>query len=183
MNIVLPDIHADGGDLAFLLGVLFNQRVRGEVAWQSPARLHERLGCIDPWHLAAIDRDELAAVILQAPSLHPWATVMARNVVGTCAVLVRDYDGQARNLWSDQPTGQLLVTRFSALPGIGRHKARVAIALLSLEYGLTIGGDGAQLAAEALASCPRLSEVIRPHGLAAVTERTHDAATDSPLRR
>jgi uncharacterized HhH-GPD family protein len=183
MAIVLPDIHADGGDLAFLLGVLFNQRVRSEVAWQAPMRLHERLGGFDPWHLAAIGEDELAAAILQAPSLHPWATTMARNVIGTCAVLVRDYDGRARNLWLDQPTGQVLVMRFSAFPGIGHHKARVAIALLSLEYGLTIGGDGAQLAAEALASCPRLTEAIHPHGLAAVTERTPDAATDRPLRR
>lgn len=182
MTIDLPDIHADGGDLYFLLGVLFNQRVRSETAWQAPARLHERLGDCDPFRLAAMNEDALAGIIVQEPALHPWATTMARNIVGICAVLVRDYDGRARNLWSDQPTGQVLAARFRAFPGIGRHKALVAIALLSLEYGLIIGGDGAQLAAEALASCPRLTEVIHQYDHVVPTERTHDAVTGGPLR-
>ena len=130
MSIDLPDIDADGGDLAFLLGVLFNQRVRSELAWQAPARLGERLGACDPFQLATTDPAELADVIGQGPALHPWARAMARNVGGTCGLLVRDYEGHARNIWSDNPTGQALLTRLSSFPGIGQHKARVAIALL-----------------------------------------------------
>ena len=183
MTVDLPDIHADDGDLAFLLGVLFNQRVRSEQAWQAPIRLKQRLGACDAWHLADMDEHALAELIRRGPALHPWGTTMARNIVGTCTVLVRDYDGQARNLWSDEPTGQALLRRFSSFPGIGRHKARVAIALLTLEYGLTVGGDGAQLTAEALASCPRLTEVIQLHQQPAPIERTSDVTSDSQLRR
>ena len=156
----LPDITSDGGDLAFLLGVLFNQRVRAESAWKAPGQLEQRLGICDPFRLASIGESALADVIMQRPALHPWGTTMARNIVGTCAILIRDYDGRARNLWSDYPTGQALLQRLSSFPGIGQHKARVAIALLTLEYGLTVGGDGAQLTAEALASCPRLTEIM-----------------------
>jgi hypothetical protein len=47
-----------------------------------------------------------------------------------------------------------LLARLSWLPGIGAHKARVAIALLILEYGLAIDGDGTGLTADAMASCP-----------------------------
>lgn len=158
MTINLPDIRADGGDLAFLLGVLFNQRIRSEQAWQAPVRLEQRLGHCDVSHLASADPGQLADTIRRAPALHPWAIAMAKNIVGTCAVLVRDYDGKARNLWLGRPTGQVLLRRFSSCPGIGPHKARVAIALLTLEYGLTIGG-AAQLTAQALASCPRLTQI------------------------
>jgi uncharacterized HhH-GPD family protein len=165
MPVTLPDIHADGGDLSFLLGVLFNQQVRGEQAWLAPVRLRHRLGRWDSRYLASIGEGELAAVIRRGPALHPWGATMARNVLGTCALLVRDYDGRARNLWADQPTGRALLTRLTALPGIGPHKARVAIALLTLEYGLSIGGDGARLTAEALASCPRLASVLSLGGL------------------
>jgi|SRR5580698_7220449 uncharacterized HhH-GPD family protein len=182
MPVDLPDIYTDDGDLAFLLGVLFNQRVRSELAWQAPARLKQRLGSCDPLQLASIDPAELAEVIMQGPALHPWGTTMARNIVGTCSVLVRDYDGRARNLWSDNPTGQALLRRFSSFPGIGHHKARVAIALLTLEYGLTIGGDGAQLTAEALASCPRLTDVVLAQNKADETERANDVTSDRDLR-
>jgi uncharacterized HhH-GPD family protein len=183
MTVALPDIRTDGGDLAFLLGVLFNQRVRSELAWQAPARLKQRLGACDPFQLASIDPAELAEVIRRGPALHPWGITMARNIVGTCSVLVRDYDGRARNLWSDHPTGQALLRRFSSFPGIGQHKARVAIALLTLEYGLAIGGDGAQLTAEALASCPRLAEIALTRNKAQKTEETSDVTSHRELRR
>jgi uncharacterized HhH-GPD family protein len=183
MGIDLPDIDADGGDLAFLLGVLFNQQVRSEQAWQAPARLGERLGACDPFQLASTDSAELAEVIGQGPALHPWAATMARNVVGTCGVLVRDYEGRARDIWSDNPTGQALMMRLTSFPGIGQHKARVAIALLILEYRRAIGGDAAALTAQALASCPRLAEIVLPPRTAAETERTNDVASHGPLRR
>lgn len=163
MTVDLPDIYTDGGDLAFVLGVLFNQRIRSEQAWQAPVQLKRRLGVCDPFHLASTDPAQLAEVIRRGPALHPWGTTIARNIVGTCIILVRDYNGRARNLWLDQPTGQVLLRRLTSCPGIGQHKARVAIALLTLEYGLTIGGDGAQLTEQALASCPRLAEIVLRH--------------------
>lgn len=183
MGIDLPDIETDGGDLAFLLGVLFNQQVRSELAWQAPTRLAERLGACNPFDLAMTDPDDLAEIIGRRPVLHPWVKTMARNVVGTCAVLVRDYEGRARNIWADHPTGQVLLTRLSAFPGIGKHKARVAIALLILEYGQAVGGDGAALTAEALASCPRLTYVVHRHNQAGQAERTGDVTSRGPLRR
>jgi uncharacterized HhH-GPD family protein len=183
MSIDFPDIDTDGGDLAFLLGVLFNQQIRSEQAWRAPVRLGERLGSCDPFRLALTDPREVAEAIGRKPALHPWARTMARNVVGTCEILVRDYKGCARNLWSDQPVAQTLLTRLSSFPGIGRHKARVAIALLILEYGQAVGGDGAALTAEALASCPRLAQAVLRRKELTQAERTQNASSYRPLRR
>jgi uncharacterized HhH-GPD family protein len=180
MTIELPDIEIEGGDLAFLLGVLFNQRIRSELAWRAPARLCERLGTCDPQDLAAADPVKLAGVIRQGPALHPWANTMACNIVGTCELLVQNYQGRARSVWSDRPAGPVLLARFSAFPGIGRHKARVAIALLVLKYGQPIG-DSAALTAQALASCPRLTDAVLLSP--SETERTRYAPARSSLRR
>jgi uncharacterized HhH-GPD family protein len=182
MGLDLPDIDADGGDFAFLLGVLFNQRVRSEMAWKAPARLAQRLGYYDSWQLAAADPGELAAVIMRGPALHPWGATMARNIIGSCGVLIRDYGGQARSIWADQPSGEVLLRRLSSFPGIGRHKASVAIALLMLEYGQVVSG-GAGLAAQAMASCPRLATIIPPPLRYPRAERISDAPPHSPLRQ
>ncbi|SEG91752.1 uncharacterized HhH-GPD family protein [Thermomonospora echinospora] len=176
MTLRLPDLDAPGGDLEFLLGVIFNQRIRAETAWCAPARLGDRLGGLDAADLAVLDAGDLADVLRRKPAVHPFATTMARNVIGTCQVLVRDYGGQPRRLWSDEPSAPVLLRRLTALRGIGHHKASVAIALLAGEYGIAIcGGDG--LVGQALARCPRLEEVLlHPQG-------GTDVAADRPVRR
>jgi uncharacterized HhH-GPD family protein len=155
----LPDLAADGGDLRFLLGVLFNQQIRGEAAWRAPARLGERLGGLEVAHLADTDPAALTAVMRQRPVIHPFATAMAAHTIGICNRLIGEFDGRAVNVWADHPAAATLLHRLTAFPGIGRHKATVAIALLINEYGIPIT-DGTGLAHQALAACPRLREVL-----------------------
>jgi uncharacterized HhH-GPD family protein len=153
----LPDLATDDGDLMFLLGILFNQQIRAEVAWKAPARLKERLGTLDVAELADTDPAALAAVMQQRPAIHPFAAPMAARTVGICDRLIAMFDGRADNVWADHPDAPTLLHRLTGFPGIGRHKATVAIALLIHEYGIPIT-DTTGLAREALGSCPRLSE-------------------------
>lgn len=155
----LPDLAADGGDLRFLLGVLFNQQIRSEVAWRAPARLGERLGELQVTQLADADPAALTAVMRQRPVIHPFATAMAARTIGICNRLISEFDSRAANVWADHPAAATLLHRLTGFPGIGRHKATVAIALLINEYGIPIP-DGTRLAREALGACPRLREVL-----------------------
>jgi uncharacterized HhH-GPD family protein len=155
----LPDLAADDGDLMFLLGILFNQQIRAEAAWKAPARLKERLGALDVAELADTDPVALAAVMRNRPAIHPFATSMAAHTVGICDRLIAMFDARADNLWADHPDATTLLHRLTAFPGIGRHKATVAIALLTREYGVSII-DTTGLAHEGLRSCPRLGEVL-----------------------
>ncbi|QXJ25784.1 hypothetical protein AGRA3207_007334 [Actinomadura graeca] len=166
MTLDLPDMHAPAGDLAFLLGVLFNQQIRAETAWKAPARLAQRLtgpagrGGLDPAALAAADPVWLAGVMRQRPAVHPFAVSMARHVTGICGQLVDDYGGRACNVWAGRPRAAVLLDRLTRFPGIGRHKATVAIALLTCEYGVPLTGPAGTLTDQALSSCPRLREVL-----------------------
>jgi uncharacterized HhH-GPD family protein len=127
--------------------------------WRAPSRLGERLGGLEVAQLADADPAALTAVMRERPVIHPFAAAMAARTIGICNRLVGEFDGRAVNVWADHPAAATLLRRLTGFPGIGRHKATVAIALLINEYGMPIT-DGTGLAREALRSCPRLGEVL-----------------------
>jgi uncharacterized HhH-GPD family protein len=155
----LPDLTTEHGDLMFLLGVLFNQQVRSETAWMAPVRLRDRLGTLEVTEIAQADPAALAVVMRKRPALHPFATSMAAHTVGICAQLIARFDARAAGVWSDRPDAATLLHRLTGFPGIGGHKAMVAIALLTQGYGIPIRGANGFLQ-EALMTCPRLTEIV-----------------------
>lgn len=159
MSLELPDLTAADGDLMFLLGVLFNQQIRAEAAWKAPVRLKDRLGTLDVAELADTDPFVLARMIREPPAIHPFATSMAANTIGICDRLIALFESRAVSVWADHPDTPTLLRRLTGFPGIGRHKATVAIALLTHEYGIPLS-DPTDLAREALGACPRLGAVL-----------------------
>jgi uncharacterized HhH-GPD family protein len=143
----------------FLLGVLFNQQIHSKTAWTAPVRLKNRLGTLDVAKLADTDPAALAALMQERPALHPFATSMAAYTVEMCNRLIAVFDARPTAVWADHPDAVTLLNRLTGFPGIGRHKATVAIALLTYEYGISIK-DGTDLAQEGLRSCPRLGEIL-----------------------
>ncbi|TDD75063.1 Fe-S cluster assembly protein HesB [Actinomadura rubrisoli] len=158
-DLPLPDLDVPGGDLAFVLGVLFNQRVRAELAWSAPGRLADRHGGLDVATLADADPARLQEMMRRPPAVHPFAATMAARVIGVCARLQAEHGGRAAALWDDHPSAEVLAQRLTTLPGIGVHKANVAVALLRDHYGLPLA-DGGSFTARALAACPRLRQVL-----------------------
>jgi uncharacterized HhH-GPD family protein len=121
--------------------------------------LKERLGTLDVAELADTEAAVLAAVMRNRPAIHPFANSMAVHTIGICARLIAMFGARADSVWTDQPDAATLLHRLTAFPGIGRHKATVAIALLTREYGVSIS-DRTGLVREGLRSCPRLGEVF-----------------------
>jgi hypothetical protein len=70
---------------------------------------------------------------------------------------VRWYDGAARSVWDDLPAATALVGRFRAFPGIGEHRAEVALYLLTREYGVAVQPD--RPLDTALSHCARLADI------------------------
>lgn len=160
MNIVqLPDLKSPRGDLAFVIGVVLNQTIRSEIAWAGPDTLASRLGFLDADRLARMDPSVLAEILRRRPSVHPFAERMAVNIVGSCDIIVAEYGGQAANLWRQTNSEKDLFGRLVSLPGIGAHKAKVAILLLDIEYGVRFR-DSSSTRIDIFSLCPRLAEVL-----------------------
>jgi len=127
--------------LALLLGMLLDQQFPMERAFAGPMELSHRLGH-DPTaaELAGYDPEALANLFAQPPVIHRYPRSMAGRVQDMCRLLLDHYDGDAAALWRDVDSGADLVRRVEELPGFGKQKARIFVALLGKRYGATPTG-------------------------------------------
>ena len=123
--------------LALLLGMLLDQQVTMEAAFQAPNVLRQRLGgTLDATAIAAMTPDEIDAVFRERPALHRFPGSMAKRTHALCQFLVDHYDGKAERLWEGAGSGQELLDRLRALPGFGADKARIFVGLLGKRLGV-----------------------------------------------
>jgi uncharacterized HhH-GPD family protein len=90
--------------------------------------------------LADSDPDELARVFQGPPALHRYPGSMAGRTRDLARLLVDRYDGRVEALWAEVPDGATLLRRLGELPGFGAQKARIFLALLGKQYGVTPAG-------------------------------------------
>ena len=126
--------------LALLIGMLLDQQVPMEWAFRGPASLKERLGGLDAAKIAAMTEEEVIAAFVAKPALHRYPANMARRSHELCRHLVDHYDGDAAAVWRGAATGQELFDRLHALPGYGREKAQIFVAILAKRMGVAPPG-------------------------------------------
>ena len=127
--------------LALLIGMVLDQQIPLEWAFAAPHKLRERLGReLDAGHIADHDPGALSAVFTGPPALHRFPGSMAKRVQQLCRHVVDDYDGDAARIWSGVADGAELLKRLKALPGFRDQKARIFLALLGKQYGVTPTG-------------------------------------------
>src|SRR5437879_2995192 len=122
--------------LALLIGMVLDQQVKMEKAFGGPYELKRRLGHLDVRKIASMDPENLDTVFRERPALHRFPGNMARRVQAMCAVVVKDYGGDAESVWRDAKDGDDLAARISKLPGFGEMKAEILIEILAKKFGV-----------------------------------------------
>jgi uncharacterized HhH-GPD family protein len=125
---------------ALLMGMMLDQQFPMEHAFAGPAKVKERFGNLDPATIAAADPEEFAALCAVPPAVHRFPRSMAARIQQLAAIVVRDYEGDASRLWSTAGTGADISHRLSALPGFGKQKAQIFVALLGKQLGVRPAG-------------------------------------------
>ncbi|MFC7306105.1 HhH-GPD-type base excision DNA repair protein [Streptomyces monticola] len=128
--------------LAALVGMLLDQQVPMEKAFAGPYVIAERMGAgdLDAHDIAAYDPEQFAELLKTKPAVHRYPGSMAGRVQKLCQYLVDEYGGDAEAVWKDAATGKELLGRLKALPGYGEQKAKIFLALLGKQYGVTPTG-------------------------------------------
>jgi uncharacterized HhH-GPD family protein len=123
--------------LALLIGMVLDQQIPFEKAFSSPYELTKRLGH-EPTaqELADYDPDALSVIFATPPALHRFPKANAQRVQEVCRILVDRYDGDPARLWGEAKTGEELFKRVSELPGFGKQKTQIMVALLGKQYGV-----------------------------------------------
>ncbi len=108
---------------AAILGLLFDQRVRAEVAFTGAKRLHDRLGHLDLAIIADMNEEALRATFAESPAVHRFSNKMADTTRKVARFLVDHYDGKPEGLWNDGAAIEVIERRIKAMPGFGAGKA------------------------------------------------------------
>ncbi|TDD36309.1 Fe-S cluster assembly protein HesB [Actinomadura sp. KC06] len=157
--------------LAALVGMLLDQQVPMEWAFTGPYTIAQRLGSddLDAHEIAAYDPERFAALLSEKPAVHRYPGSMAKRVQQLCQYLVDNYDGDAEKVWKGVDSGKELFKRLSGLPGYGKQKSQIFVALLGKQYG--IRPDGWREAAGAYGeegSHRSVADITGPESLAKV---------------
>ncbi len=128
--------------LALVLGMMLDQQFPMERAFAGPRLLADRLGVdtLSAADLAEADPEQLAKAFQGPPAIHRYPGSMAARTQDLCRLLAERYDGHAERLWADVPDGAALLQRIGQLPGFGAQKAKILVALLGKQYGVTPPG-------------------------------------------
>ncbi len=128
--------------LALVIGMLLDQQFPMERAFAGPRLLADRMGVdtLSATQLADADPEELTRAFQGPPAIHRYPGSMAARVQALCQLLVERYDGRAEQVWADVPDGATLLKRIGQLPGFGAQKAKIFVALLGKQYGVTPPG-------------------------------------------
>jgi uncharacterized HhH-GPD family protein len=124
--------------LAALVGMLLDQQIPMEWAFKGPATIAQRLGTddLDAHEIAAHEPEAFAALLSQKPAVHRYPGSMAKRIQQLCQYLVEHYAGDAEAVWKDAATGKELLKRLAELPGFGKQKAQIFLALLGKQLGV-----------------------------------------------
>ncbi|RUP31205.1 MULTISPECIES: HhH-GPD-type base excision DNA repair protein [Mycolicibacterium] len=135
------DALLESNPFALLVGMLLDQQIPMEVAFAGPKKLEDRMGSLDARAIADYNPDKFAELFAQTPAVHRFPGSMAKRVQALSQVIVDEYDGNAAALWTTgDPDGKEVLRRLKALPGFGEQKAKIFLALLGKQYGVTPEG-------------------------------------------
>ncbi|HEY7488115.1 MAG TPA: HhH-GPD-type base excision DNA repair protein [Streptosporangiaceae bacterium] len=147
MTLSLP-IAPEANDLlnrspvALLTAMLLDQQVAMEWAFQGPYTIAQRMERkdLDAHEIATYDPEGFAALLSDKPAVHRYPGSMAKRIQALCQYLVERYDGDAEAIWRDVKDGKELLKRLNELPGYGKQKAQIFLALLGKQFGVRPDG-------------------------------------------
>jgi uncharacterized HhH-GPD family protein len=154
---------------ALVAGMMLDQQFPMERAFAGPAKILDRFGTLDPAAIAEAPADEFAEICARPPAVHRFPGAMAARLQALARHIVDAYDGDTSAMWSTAATGKELFARVAALPGFGKQKSQIFVALLGKQ--LDVQPSGWQQVAGAYAeegSFRSVADVRGPDSLAKV---------------
>ena len=122
---------------ALLVGMILDQQIPLERAFAAPLELRTRLGGrLDARQVAEMDPDVLTEAFVRKPALHRFPAANAERVRTFADIVIDEYAGNAETIWTTAANGTELLKRIEALPGFGKQKAKIFVALLGKQLGV-----------------------------------------------
>jgi len=125
------DAVLDQHPFALLAGMMLDQQYPMEHAFRGPHKVLDRFGSIEPAAIAAADPEEFARLCSTPPAIHRFPGSMAARLQELARIVADEYDGHAERIWTEAKDGRDFLKRMQALPGFGKQKAQIFVALVA----------------------------------------------------
>jgi len=162
---ILTDSH-----FALLVGMMLDQQYPMEHAFRGPAKVLERFGSVEPEAISAADPKEFAALCATPPAVHRFPGSMSSRMQELAALICGQYDGRTERLWTEAADAKDLMSRLLDLPGFGKQKARIFIALLAKQLDVRPAGWEEVVGDYALDGYRSVADVVDPESLQKVRD-------------
>ena len=169
-NDAAADKVLDEQPFAPLVGMLLDQQYGMEHAFRGPWKVLTRFGNLDPSEIAAADPEEFTALCSTPPAIHRYPAAMAARLQELARIIRDDYDGDTTRLWTEATSGKDLLNRLQALPGFGKQKSQIFVALLAKQLGVRPDGWEAVAGDYALEGYRSVADVVDADSLQKVRE-------------
>jgi uncharacterized HhH-GPD family protein len=160
----------DEHPFAVLTGMMLDQQYGMEHAFRGGWKVLSRLGTLDPAVIAAADPDDFREMCSVPPAIHRFPGSMSARLQALAALIVERYDGDVTRLWTEATTGTELLRRVQELPGFGKQKAQIFVALLAKQLGVRPDGWEEAAGDYALDGYRSVADVVDPASLQKVRE-------------
>lgn len=171
---ITGDDHADqvltDDSFALLVGMMLDQQYPMEHAFRGPAKVLDRFGTLEPARIAQADPEEFKALCSTPPAIHRFPGSMAARLQELAGLVEEKYDGDTSRLWSEAASGKDLLERVMELPGFGKQKAQIFVALLAKQLDVRPEGWEAVVGDYALEGHRSVADVVDPASLQKVRD-------------
>ncbi|MFC7622043.1 HhH-GPD-type base excision DNA repair protein [Microlunatus sp. GCM10028923] len=159
------DAVLDQSPFALLAGMMLDQQHPMEHAFRGPWKVLDRFGSIDPVAIAEADPEKFAALCAVPPAVHRFHGAMSARLRELARIVVDEYDGDASKIWTEAKDGADLLKRVQGLPGFGKQKAQIFVALLAKQAGVQPKGWKKAAGDYSLDGYRSVADVVDPESL------------------
>jgi uncharacterized HhH-GPD family protein len=169
-NDVAADQVLDEHPFAPLIGMLLDQQYGMEHAFRGPWKILSRFGTLDPRAIAEANPEAFTALCSTPPAIHRYPAAMAARLQDLAKIIRDEYDNDPTRLWNEATSGQDLLKRLTALPGFGKQKSQIFVALLAKQLDVRPDGWDAVAGDYALEGYRSVADVVDADSLQKVRE-------------
>lgn len=119
---------------AFVLACVMDRQIKAEKAWLIPYLISEKLHGFTIRMLGSLSRSNVKRLMTKPEPLHRFVDKMSGFFHSAVQRIIRDYNGNAAQIWIGNPSSAAVVYRFLMFDGIGPKIASMAANILAREF-------------------------------------------------
>jgi uncharacterized HhH-GPD family protein len=155
---------------AVVVGMMLDQQYGMEHAFRGGSKVLSRFGTLEPAAIAAADPEAFKQLCSEPPAIHRFPGSMAARLQELAALVESKYDGDVTRLWTEPTSGKELFKRVQELPGFGKQKAQIFVALIAKQLNVRPDGWEAVAGDYALEGYRSVADVVDADSLQKVRD-------------